>query len=87
MADRIAARKAAEFDDLLTGKKTAKSLDDKNLQQIFKELYDSAKSVKITNPSEGLLNSAKQSIGSLGSKLEARRQKFKKEEAKGGEKE
>lgn len=73
MADRIAAKKAAEFDDLLTGKKTAKSMDDKNLQQIFKEFYDSAKSVKIKNPSEGLFNSAKQSIGSLGSKLESRR--------------
>lgn len=79
MQERIAAKKAAEFDDLLSGKKTAKSMDEKNLQEIFREFYDSAKSIKFQNPGTGLYNSAKQSIGSLGSKLESRRQKYKKE--------
>ena len=71
-ADKIAQKKAQEFDNLLSGKK---SNDDKNLQQIFSDFYNRATS---TTPSEGILNSAKNSIGSLGSKLEERRKNFTK---------
>lgn len=80
LAEKIAAQKAEEFDNLLNGgQKKAKPIlsDDKNLQQIFSELYGRAKEVKIERPGKGLFNSAKDSIGSLGSKLEQRRQKLK----------
>lgn len=64
---------------MLSGKKTVKDrfkeYDDKNLQDIFKELYGKAKDNKPT--ASGILNSAKSSIGSLGSRLEQRRAKFR----------
>ena len=49
--------------------------DDKNLQDIFKEFYSKAKEAKPS--ASGLMNSAKSSIGSLGSRLEQRRAKFR----------
>ena len=51
------------------------SYDDKNLQQIFSDFYNKAKEAKPTT--SNLMNSAKASIGSLGSRLEQRRAKFK----------
>ena len=66
--ERYEEYKKAEFDDLLSGKKTVKEkfaeYDDKNLQDIFKEFYSKAKDAKPT--ASGLMNSAKSSIGSLG---------------------
>ena len=77
--ERYEEYKKAEFYDLLSGKKTVKErfaeYDDKNLQDIFKEFYSKAKEAKPS--ASGLMNSAKSSIGSLGSRLEQRRAKFR----------
>ena len=54
-----------EFDDLLKGKQ---SNDDKNLQQIFAEFYSRAKETDFKKPLGDKLNSARSSIGSMGSR-------------------
>lgn len=60
---------------MLSGKKQADS--EKNLQTIFKEYYDTAKDVNVGDGVKNYVNSAKNSIGSLSSVLEQRRQRFK----------
>ena len=70
--EKMAEKKAQDFDDLLSGKKQADS--EKNLQTLFKEFYSSAKEVDTSK----YVNSAKSSLGSLSTKLEERRAKLKK---------
>lgn len=58
---------------MLSGK--SKPTNEKNLQELFTEFYGKAKT-SVKSPSE-MVNSAKSSLGGLGSKLEERRQKLK----------
>jgi hypothetical protein len=60
---------------LLSGKSSSKPTSEKNLQELFTDFYSRAKT-SVKSPGE-IVNSAKSSIGGLGSKLEARRQKLK----------
>jgi len=63
---------------LLKGKTSSEeSYDDKNLQEIFSMFYNKARNADIKKPLGDTVNSARNSIGSMGSKLEARRQQFK----------
>lgn len=66
-AERIAKEKEQQFDDMLKGKE-AKA---QNLQDMFKDLYSAAQSR--VKDGGNIINSAKNSVGSLGSKLEQRR--------------
>lgn len=67
-------QKQQDFEDLISGKKQAES--EKNLQQLFTEFYSKAKSDVSKVDVKDYVNSAKASVGSLSSKLEARRQKI-----------
>jgi hypothetical protein len=60
---------------LLSGKTSSKPTSEKNLQELFTDFYSRAKT-SVKSPGE-IVNSAKSSIGGLGSKLESRRQKLK----------
>jgi hypothetical protein len=66
--------KAADFDDLLSGKKKK---DDMNLQELFKDYYSKIKATE----SKDYVNSAKSSLNSFSSILEKKRQLFKSKSA------
>ena len=70
---RMAEQKQQDFDDLLKGK----SANEKNLQTIFKEFYNTAKSIDAKEVSGQYVNKARSSLGSMSAKLEARRQKMR----------
>ena len=72
----MAEKKAQDFEDLLSGKKQDQS--EKNLQTIFKEFYTEVRKVDPKTYVSSAKNSAKTSLGSLSSKLEARREKLQK---------
>ena len=74
-AEKVAEQKAQAFDDLLNGKTSSKPTSEKNLQELFVDFYSRAKT-SVKSPGE-IVNSAKSSLGGLGGKLEARRQKLK----------
>lgn len=65
-----ADQKTQAFEDLINGEsgKTSKPTSEKNLQELFTDFYSRAKT-QVKSPGE-LVNSAKSSIGGIGSKLE-----------------
>jgi len=67
--EKYGQQKEQEFDDLLKGK----SSKDKNLQELFADFLDKAKTTEFKKPLGEKMNSARSSIGSMGSKLEQRR--------------
>ena len=60
---------------MVSGKTQAQS--EKNLQTIFKEFYEKAKTDASQIDVKAYANSAKMSVGSLSTKLEERRNRFK----------
>jgi hypothetical protein len=80
-AERIAREKQEDFDDMMSGKGTRKRelSHSENLAELYKNFYDKTKSKldssKENGPASGseFINTARSSIGSLGSKLEQRR--------------
>lgn len=68
-------QKEQDFEDLVSGKTQAQS--EKNLQTIFKEFYEKAKTDASNIDVKAYANSAKMSVGSLSTKLEERRNRFK----------
>ena len=77
-------QKEKDFDQFLSGESKQ---EEQTLQDLFKSYYEKASQLKDQasakgedgEKSEGVLNSAKQSLNSFSSKLEARRQKFMQE--------
>jgi len=73
MREKDRAKKEKQFEAFMSGKtpeKEALISDDMSLQDIFKKLYGKTKEA---GGKDGVMNSAKSSLNSLGSRLEKRR--------------
>ena len=84
MREQQYAQKEQDFEDFLSGKKEAKKKgfevnDDMSLQDIFKQFYSKAKTVKQKDQEgDGVFNSAKQSLTGFSARLEKRREAARK---------